>query len=727
VDQDTIISAVAVDLDLALGRVRSAVGLLDDGNTIPFIARYRKEATVSLDEEQLRQIAERLTYRRNLEDRRATVLKSLKEQDVLTPELRAEVEAADTHQHLEDLYRPYRPKRRTRATIAKEKGLEPLAHLVLAQVDEGDREALAQAYLGDAVSSIDDAYAGARDIIAEKIADDPQVRAEVRTLAERRGGVAVADLDEKKDPQHKYEMYYHFAGDLRHMKPHQILALNRAEREGVLKLNMELPEPEALGVLAQHYGADFASPLADDLVQAREDGYQRLLFPAIDREMRRKLTQMADEHAIEVFATNLKSLLLQPPLRGQTVLGIDPGYRTGCKVGVVDSTGKVLETTTIYPERHIEEAKGILRDLVKEYQVTVIAIGNGTASRETEALVVDVIKQGLQHVKYAIINEAGASVYSASPLARRELPDLDVSIRGAVSIARRLQDPLAELVKIDPKSIGVGLYQHDVNQKALSETLDVVVESAVNTVGADLNTASPALLQYISGIGPKTADALVTYRDTYGAFNQREDILQVSGIGPKTFEQASGFLRVPEGVDPLDNTPIHPESYAVARALLARLGLDGKGARLTLDDSDLARKIAELRRTTDLDVLAKELADSVGSPIGRPTLEDILDALAQPGRDPREELTGPILRSDVLTIEDLRPGMRLKGTVRNVVDFGAFVDIGVKRDGLIHISQMGPGYVSSPYDKVSVGDVIDVDVLDVDLDRGRISLALVAA
>jgi uncharacterized protein len=724
VDQNAIVSAVAADLNLALKRIRSAVELLDDGNTIPFIARYRKEATASLDEEQLRQIAERLTYRRNLEDRRATILKSLKEQGVLTPELRAEIEGADTHQRLEDLYRPYKPKRRTRATIAKEKGLEPLAHLILTQVDEGDREDIAEGYLGEAVPSVDDAYAGARDIIAEVIADDPKVRAGVRELAERRGVVAVAAVEEEKDPQHTYEMYYHFAGDLRHMKPHQILALNRAEREGVLKLTMEVPDPEALGVLAQHYASDFASPLVDDLVQAREDSYQRLLFPAVDREMRRKLTEMADAHAIEVFATNLKSLLLQPPLRGQTILGIDPGYRTGCKVGVVDATGKVLETTTIYPDRHIEEAKETLRVLVKRHRVTVIAIGNGTASRETESLVVKVIKDGLQHVKYAIVNEAGASVYSASPLARRELPDLDVSIRGAVSIARRLQDPLAELVKIDPKSIGVGLYQHDVNQKALSEMLDTVVESAVNTVGADLNTASPALLQYISGIGPKTAEALIAYRDSYGSFNRRQDILQVSGIGPKTFEQAAGFLRVPEGDDPLDNTPIHPESYEVAHALLERLDLVSSDTR-SLDDPDLARKITELRRTADLDALAKELANSTGLNIGRPTLEDIMDAFARPGRDPRDELSGPVLRSDVLTIEDLQPGMRLKGTVRNVVDFGAFVDIGVKRDGLIHISQMGTGYVTSPYDKVSVGDVVDVDVLDVDLDRDRISLALV--
>ncbi len=710
-DSRTITAAVAADLGLELQRVQSAVSLFDEGNTIPFISRYRKEATGSLDEEQLRQVSERLTYRRNMEDRRETILRSLTEQEVLTPEMEVEVKAADTMQRLEDLYRPYKPKRRTRATVAREKGLQPLADLILKQVLEGKRDLLASDFLNDEVASIEEALAGARDIVAEAIADDPDVRAGMRKMVQKRGILGVGVTDESKDPKGTYHHYYHFTGDLRGLRPHQILALNRGEREGILKLNLEVPEPEALGLVAYHYPADAASPLTDELIAAREDGYHRLLFPAIDRELRRELTEQADAHAIGVFATNLRSLLLQPPLRGQTVLGIDPGYRTGCKVAVVDSTGKVLATDTIYPDRHADRAKAALRRLVKAHDVTVIDVGNGTASREAEALVAELIGEGLD-VQYTIVNEAGASVYSASKLARQELPEMDVSLRGAVSIARRLQDPLAELVKIDPKAIGVGLYQHDVNQKALSEALDTVVESTVNTVGADLNTASPALLRYISGIGPKLAETIVATRDARGAFATRRDLMEVSGVGPKTFEQAAGFLRLPEGADALDNTPIHPESYGVARALLERLGLP-------LGDPGLARKVSELRRRADLDTLAVELST------GRPTLEDILDALARPGRDPRDELEGPVLRSDVLSIEDLRPGMRLKGTVRNVVDFGAFVDIGVKRDGLIHVSKMGRGYVRNPHEKVAVGDVVDVEVTDVDLKRERISLALI--
>jgi uncharacterized protein len=709
---NAVIAAVAEDLGLALGRVTPAARLLDEGNTIPFIARYRKEMTGSLDEEQLRQLDERLSYRRNLEDRRATILHSLAEQEVLTPELEAQVQAADTLQRLEDLYRPHRPKRRTRATMARERGLGPLAELVMTQPLEGDRTALAAPFLGEAVASVEDAYAGARDIVAEAIADDADVRATMRKLVARHGTVSVSEVDESQDPKGVYQMYYAFFCDYRGLQPHQVLALNRGEREGVLKLALEVPEPEAMGVLAHRFATDPASPLMDDLLEARRDSYQRLLFPAVEREARRTLTEKADAHAIDVFATNLRSLLLQPPLRGQTVLGIDPGYRTGCKVTVVDPTGKVLATGTIYPDRHEQRAREALRQQVQAHDVTVIAIGNGTASRETETLVADLIREDGLGVKYTIVNEAGASVYSASRLARDELPDLDVSLRGAVSIARRLQDPLAELVKIDPKAIGVGLYQHDVNQKALSEALDVVVASVVNTVGADLNTASPALLRYISGIGPKTAQAIVVHRDAEGPFPTRAALQAVSGIGPKTFEQATGFLRVPDSQEPLDNTPIHPESYAVARTVLAMAGRP-------LGDPDLPPALHALRRETDLDELAAELGT------GRPTLEDILEALARPGRDPRDALPPPVLRSDVLTMEDLRAGMRLKGTVRNVVDFGAFVDIGVKRDGLVHVSKMGSGYVRNPHDKVAVGDVIEVEVLDVDLDRGRISLGLV--
>jgi uncharacterized protein len=711
-DPIALVAAVAADLALALPRVESAVRLLDDGNTVPFIARYRKEMTGSLDEEQLRQVAERLGYRRNMEDRRETILRSLEEQGVLTPELQADVASADTLQRLEDLYRPYKPKRRTRATIARERGLQPLADLVLAQTLEGDRDALAQPFLTDDVPTVDDAYAGARDIVAEAIADAPEVRADMRRLVQRHGTLSVAVADQGKDPKGVYQMYYSFFVDFRALRPHQTLAINRGERESVLKVTLEVPEPEAMGILAQRYPSDAGSPLMDDLVEARKDSYSRLLFPAVEREMRRELSDMADEHAIGVFAANLKALLLQPPLRGQTVLGIDPGYRTGCKVAVVSPTGKVLDTRTIYPDRDKEQAKATLRRLVQQHDVTVIDIGNGTASRETETLVAELLSEANLKVKYTIVNEAGASVYSASKLARQEMPDLDVSLRGAVSIARRLQDPLAELVKIDPQAIGVGLYQHDVNQKALAESLDTVVESVVNTVGADLNTASPALLRYISGIGPKLAETIVAHRDAQGAFDAREALRRVPGLGPKTFEQAAGFLRVPEGGDPLDKTPIHPESYPVARAVLDLLGCP-------LGDPRLAGEIANLRRQMNLDELAVDLGT------GRPTLEDILEALARPGRDPRDGLEGPILRSDVLSLEDLREGMQLKGTVRNVVDFGAFVDIGVKRDGLVHISRMGTGYVRNPHEKVSVGDVIDVEVIEVDQQRGRISLALV--
>ncbi|MGC9347028.1 MAG: Tex family protein [Anaerolineae bacterium] len=716
-DQDRITTAVATDLELALSRVRSAVRLLDEGNTIPFIARYRKEMTGSLDEEQLRQVAERLGYRRNLEERRETVLRSLEEQEVLTPELEEEVKSADSLQRLEDLYRPHRPKRRTRATMAREQGLQPLADLVLAQPLDRSRDEMARPFLtadaasGQGVTSIEDAYQGARDIVAEMIADDPKVRAEMRRLAQQHGVISIEAVDRGKDPKGTYELYYGFFADLRNLRPHQVLAFNRGEREGVLRVKLEVPEAQGLGILAFHFEADPGSSVGDDLIRAREDGYRRLLFPAIEREMRGHLTDMADDHAINVFATNLRSLLLQPPMRGQTVLGIDPGYRTGCKVAVVDPTGKVLATTTIYPDRRREQAKSALRRLVRKHEVTVIAIGNGTASRETEALVAEMIGDGLS-VQYTIVNEAGASVYSASRLAREELPDLDVSLRGAVSIARRLQDPLAELVKIEPKAIGVGLYQHDVNQQALSETLDVVVESAVNTVGADLNTASPALLQHISGIGPRTAESIVEYRDEHGAFDRRAGLLQVSGIGPKTFEQAAGFLRVPQSDISFDRTSIHPESYDIARSVVELIGVP-------IGHPDMPKAVADLRRRMDLDALVEELG------AGRPTLDDILEALTRPGRDPRDELEGPVLRSDVLTMEDLRPGMRLKGTIRNVVDFGAFVDIGVKRNGLIHISQMGPGYVRDPHERVAVGDVVEVEVLNVDIERGRIGLALI--
>ncbi len=710
-DQERIVAAVAADLEISLARVQPAVRLLDGGNTIPFIARYRKEITGSLDEEQLRGVADRLGYRRNMEERRETILHSLVEQEVLTPELETEIVTADTLQRLEDLYRPFRPKRQTRATLARDKGLQPLADLILAQPLDGSRAKLAKPFVGKDVGSLDEAYQGARDIVAEAIADDAEVRAGMRRLTQRHGVFSITEADRTKDPKGVYQLYYDFSGDLRGLRPHQILAFNRGEREGVLRITLEVPESEGLGILALRYPADAGSSLAEDLLEARKDSYARLLFPSIEREVRRDLTEEADEHAIGVFATNLRSLLLQPPMRGQTVLGIDPGFRTGSKIAVVDPTGKVLDTRTIYPERDRAQAKDTLRHLARRHAVTVIAIGNGTASRETEALVAELIGEDID-AKYAIVSEAGASVYSASRLARAELPDLDVSIRGAVSIARRLQDPLAELVKIEPKAIGVGLYQHDVDQKALAQALDVVVESAVNSVGADLNTASPALLRHISGIGPKAAEGIVAFRDAHGAFPTRKALTDVSGIGPKTFEQAAGFLRLPASQVALDNTPIHPESYDVAYALLDLIGLP-------LGHPDLPETIRNLRREMDLDDLARDLQT------GRPTLDDILEALIRPGRDPRDDLEGPVLRSDVLSMEDLHAGMQLKGTIRNVVDFGAFVDIGVKRNGLIHVSQMGNEYVRNPHDKVAVGDVVEVEVLNVDVERGRIGLALI--
>ncbi len=719
--QQTIIQTITSELGVAPQQVKATVALLDDDNTIPFIARYRKEVTGGLDEEQLRTIAERLAYLRNLAERKEAVLRSIEEQGKLTPELQAAIQAATSLQQVEDLYRPYKPKRRTRATVARERGLEPLADLILAQPTEvDDLEGLAQPHLSDEVPTVEQAWAGARDIVAEVVTDDAQVRETARSLARDQARLGTTVADEDQDPRGVYRHYYDFGLPAKELKPHQVLAINRGEKEGVLKVSFDPPEQESLASMAETYRPDRASPLSDQLWEAIEDGYGRLLAPAVERDIRRELSELADEHAIDVFATNLKALLLQPPLRDLTVMGIDPGYRTGCKVALVDPTGKYLAGTTIYPhppQKKWDEAKQSLRQMIERAGVNVIAIGNGTASRETEQLVAELIggiKDSRKRPQYVIVNEAGASVYSASRLAGRELPGMDVSMRGAVSIGRRLQDPLAELVKIDPKSIGVGLYQHDVNQKALSESLDAVVESAVNSVGVDLNTASPALLRYVSGIGPKTAEAVVEWRDKSGSFSRRDQLLEVKGLGPKSFEQAAGFTRVRDGQELLDNTSIHPESYPVVRELLDLLVIGEDKA----DVKSLSAQVAELRQEYTLAELA-EMLD-----VGQPTLADILDALVQPGRDPRDDLPKPVLRSDVLKMEDLRPGMQLKGTVRNVVDFGAFVDVGVKQDGLVHISQMADRYVQNPHNVVSVGDVIDVTVLDVDLERQRIALSM---
>lgn len=711
-DQDHLATAIATDLSLDVKRVGAALHLLDEGNTIPFVARYRKELTHSLDEEQLRQIAERAGYRRKMEERREVILRSLQDQGILQAELEADVRAAETLQRLEDVYRPYKPKRRTRATMAREKGLQGLAELILQQPLTGSRAVMAEAYVdGQLVSSAEEAYAGARDIVAEIIADDPDLRGELRALIQTRGTLRSALADQVKDPKQVYTLYYDFAEGVRGIRPHQILALNRAERQGVISVSVELGEGRALELIAVAYPANAASPLAGDLVEARQDSYLRLLLPAVQRDARSELTEAADAHAIAVFAKNLRALLLQPPLRGHRVVGLDPGYRTGCKIAVVDATGKLMDTHVIYLDRE-EEARAALQRLVRQHQATLIAIGNGTAGRETEALVASLIANGLP-AHYTIVSEAGASVYSASPLARSELPELDVSLRGAVSIARRIQDPLAELVKIDPQAIGVGLYQHDVNQKALEEALAAVVESVVNSVGADVNTASPNLLQHISGIGPKLAKAIVAYREAQGAFRSRRDLRNVPGLGPRAFEQAAGFLRITDGDVALDSTVIHPESYPTAQAVMDLLGTG-------LTPEGLGKEIRGLRDAFDL----SELAETLNT--GRATLNDVLEALARPGHDPRDDRSGPILRSDVLSLEDLKPGMQLQGTVRNVVDFGAFVDIGVKRDGLVHISSMGNSFVKSPHERVAVGDIILVEVLTVDVTRERISLAMVS-
>lgn len=703
------------DLNLRRSQVERTVALFDEGNTLPFIARYRKEVTGGLDEVQLAAFRDRLNELRKLDERQKAVLKSIAEQGKLTPELEEAIEEAETLQEVEDLYLPYRPKRRTRAQVARERGLEPVAAWILEQrlLAEGERDRAVADYLSDEVPTPEDAWQGARDIVAEVVSDDAQSREVIRSLTWRSGVLVAEVADEAQDPKRVYELYYAFQSGLRQVKPHQVLALNRGERDGVLRVSVEVDEEQAIAALERLYPPSPRSALAADLHAAIVDGYRRLIRPSIEREVRRDLTEQADEHAIGVFATNLRNLLLTPPISGQTVLGIDPGYRTGCKLAVVDPTGRVLDTGTIYPHKpqsRWREALDALRALVARHGVTLLAIGNGTASRETEELAAELIREGVD-VSYLMVSEAGASVYSASPLAREELPDLDVSLRGAVSIARRAQDPLAELVKIDPKSIGVGMYQHDVDQTALAEALAQVTESVVNTVGVDVNTASPALLQYVAGLGPALAARIVADRDEHGPFESRQAIKRVKGLGAKTFEQAAGFLRVPGSANLLDNTGVHPESYETVSRLLDRLGL-------ALDDPHLSRKLAQARRGLDMARLASELG------VGEPTLTDIFEELQRPGRDPREDVPPPLLRRDVLQIEDLRPGMKLYGTVRNVVDFGAFVDIGVKQDGLVHISQMADTRIDSPYEVVGVGDVVEVTVLDVDVERGRISLSL---
>lgn len=701
---------IAQQLSLRPVQITAVSELLDAGNTIPFIARYRKEATHNLDEEQIRQIADWRERLHNLDQRRQTILASIEGQGKLTDDLAQRLHAASSLTELEDLYQPYKPKRRTRGSIARDKGLEPLAELLVSQPRTGDSlDALAQPFLSDEVTTTDDAWAGARDIVAEAISDTAEIRQAVREKALKFGHLRVEKIDKADDERGTYKIYYEFQNRVDRVKPYQILAINRGEAESILRVRLDVAERDWLLPIRQLFRPNPRSPLADQLQQAIEDAAQRLLLPAIERDVRRHLSETAESHAIHVFADNLRGLLTQPPLAGQTILAIDPGYRTGSKVAVVDPTGKVLDTTTIYPhppQKQVAPSRQTLSRLYQQHGVTLIAIGNGTASRETEQLVADWIQsEARDQVQYLMVNEAGASVYSASPLARQELPDLDVTLRGAVSIGRRVQDPLAELVKIDPKSIGVGLYQHDVNQTQLADTLAGVVESVVNRVGVDVNTASPALLTHVAGIGPKLAERMVAYRDENGRFTNRAQLREVSGLGPKSFEQAAGFLRVRDGDNPLDASAIHPESYGVATAVLTQANLS--------PDSPLearAEPLAALRQRQPLDQLAAQLNT------GRPTLEDIFEQLLRPGRDPRDDAPPPVLRSDVLSMEDLTTGMVLTGTVRNVVDFGAFIDIGVKQDGLLHVSQI-PRHTS-----LTVGDIIDVTIQKVEIERGRISL-----
>ncbi len=711
---------IAEELSISEKQVQSTIELLDDENTVPFIARYRKEVTGGLDEEQIRAIEDRIRYLRILEDRKQTVLKSIEEQGKLTDELREKIEAATRLQEVEDLYLPYKPKRRTRATIAKEKGLEPLAQRMWEQQDtEGDPEAIAAEFIDEekGVASAAEALAGARDIIAEWISDDADVRKLVREMTWDQGML----VSEAKDPDNVdvYEIYAEFKQPLKRMVPHRTLAINRGEREGFLRVKIDAPVEDILQRLQKKFINNPDCIFIEELKAAIADSHQRLVAPAIERELRNRLTEEAEEHAIKVFAENLRNLLLQPPVKGHIIMGIDPGYRTGCKVAVIDETGKYLEGDTIYPhepKNRWDYSKIQLKTLIEKYNVTTIAIGNGTASRETEQLVAEVIgEMPERQLQYTIVNEAGASVYSASPLAREEFPDLDAAQRGNISIARRLLDPLAELVKIDPKSIGVGLYQHDVNQTNLATALDRVVESAVNSVGVNLNTASVALLRYVSGLRKSLAENIIAYRNEHGRFRNRMELLQVKGMGPKVFTQCAGFLRIPDSDVFFDSTAIHPESYEAAEKFLARLGMKPEEAR---GQGHLVKsKLKELGKSVP------ELAQEIG--VGIPTLEDIIDAIEKPDRDPRDDMPKPIFRSDVLKMEDLRPGMILKGTVRNVVDFGAFVDIGVKQDGLVHKSQMAKRYVKDPLEIVKVGDVIDVKILSVDVERGRIGLSMI--
>ena len=715
-----ILQIIADELNVKYKQVENAVNLIDEGNTIPFIARYRKEVTGGLSDEDLRILYERLNYLRNLENRKEEVRNSIEEQGKLTDEIVKALQNAKILAEVEDIYRPYKQKKRTRATVAKEKGLEPLSEALINQDNKVSIEEIAKKFIDPekGVETVEDAIAGAKDIIAENISDNPKYRKEIKRYCYR-DGVIATEVNEKdeKDDKATYQMYFDFNEKVNRIPSHRILAINRAEKENAIKLKIQKPEENIIDFIERDVIKDKNSNYANILEDTVEDSFKRLIEPSVEREIRSDLTEKAEEKAIKVFGQNAKQLLMGAPLKGLTVMGFDPAYRTGCKIAVIDETGKLLATTTVYPtepQNKVEEAKKELKSLIKKYNINMIAIGNGTASRESEKFVADMISEIDQEVYYAIVSEAGASVYSASKLATEEYPDINVSLRGAISIARRLQDPLAELVKIDPKAIGVGQYQHDVNQKKLAESLAGVVEDAVNEVGVDVNTATPSLLSYVSGINKTIANNIVKYRDENGKIMERKELLKVPKLGKVAFEQCAGFIRIFDGKNPLEITAVHPESYEKAEQLLENIGYKKEDLKDLEKLKDIKLKLSGVN--------IKDMSQKLE--IGEMTLKDIIDELSKPGRDPRDEMPKPILRSDVLKFEDLKEGMVLNGTVRNVIDFGAFVDIGVKHDGLVHISELSENYVKNPSDVVSIGDIVKVKVIKIDNDRQKVSLSM---
>ena len=716
-----IVEKITQELGLKAWQTEAVIRLIDEGNTIPFIARYRKEATGAMHDDVLRAFDERLRYLRNLEERKETILASIEEQGKLTSVLRKEIEEAETAVKLEDIYRPYKPKRRTRAMIARERGLEPLALYILSGQGKAAVPVEAEKYVDEAheVPDVKTAIQGAEDIIAETMSDSAALRAWIRRKSVQEGCIVSAARTKQQAAEHSvYDNYYAYSEPVRKIPGHRVLAMNRGEKEKILSIRLEVPEEEILRFMAQKMGADQHPSTAAYIREACADAYKRLIAPSIETEIRNDLTDKAEDGAIQVFRENLRQLLMQAPLTGKTVLGWDPAFRTGCKIAVVDQTGKVLDTTVVFPtapQNRVEEAMRTIEALIRKHHVDVISLGNGTASRESEQIIADYIKKDHLPVQYVIVNEAGASVYSASQLATEEFPNFDVGQRSATSMARRLQDPMAELVKIDPKSIGVGQYQHDMNQTKLSEQLSSVVEDSVNSVGVDVNTASFALLSYVSGINKTIARNIVAYREEKGVFRSRKELLKVAKLGPKAYEQCAGFLRIRDGKEALDNTAVHPESYAVAKALLASMGY----TEADLQSGKNAQLVAKLQSAkASIPTLAEQLQ------VGAYTLEDIVQELIRPGRDPREDVPAPVLRSDVLDFDDLKPEMELQGTVRNIVDFGAFVDIGVHQDGLVHISQLADRFVKHPLDVVKVGDIVRVRVLSVDKARKKISLTM---